>query len=121
MPAPRIFAPDQWGGYLIYRFYPRLKVFADGRSDFYGWDFMKNHLDIMQCGHDWQRQLDRFAVDTVLMPPDVPLVGALKDSPRWQIIYDDGVAIVFRRSKDFAITAPFSSSRENRAVVATRP
>ncbi|MGH9667252.1 MAG: hypothetical protein ACRD9L_22755, partial [Bryobacteraceae bacterium] len=32
----RVFTEDQWGDYLLYRFYPHLRVFIDGRSDFYG-------------------------------------------------------------------------------------
>src|SRR5262249_33644429 len=31
-----IFAPDYWGGYLIYRLDPGNKVFVDDRHDFYG-------------------------------------------------------------------------------------
>src|SRR5205814_8960210 len=32
----RVFTSDQWGDYLIYRFYPDQQGFIDGRSDFYG-------------------------------------------------------------------------------------
>ncbi len=32
----RLLTPDQWGDYIIYSFYPRQKVYVDGRSDFYG-------------------------------------------------------------------------------------
>jgi hypothetical protein len=46
--------------------------------------------------HDWQRTLDRYQVDTVLLPADAPLAGALKESARWRVAYDDGSAIVFR-------------------------
>jgi len=31
-----------------------------------------------------------------LMPPRSPLVGALKESARWHVVYDDGIAVVFR-------------------------
>ena len=34
--APRILTSDQWADYLIFRLYPRVRVFFDGRSDFYG-------------------------------------------------------------------------------------
>jgi len=34
-PDARILAPDKFGGYLIYRFAKKRKVFFDGRSDFY--------------------------------------------------------------------------------------
>ena len=30
------------------------------------------------------------------MPPDAPLTGALKESSRWRVVYDDGIALVFR-------------------------
>src|SRR6185312_7463977 len=36
--SARVFTYDQWGDYLIYRLYPKMKVFIDGRSDFYGPD-----------------------------------------------------------------------------------
>ena len=32
----RLLTTDQWGDYIIYSFYPRQKVYVDGRSDFYG-------------------------------------------------------------------------------------
>ena len=37
----RLFAPDKFGGYLIYRSNGALKVFFDGRSDLYGADFLQ--------------------------------------------------------------------------------
>jgi len=30
------------------------------------------------------------------MPPNSPLTGALKESSRWRVVYDDGVALLFR-------------------------
>ncbi len=95
-PAARIFTFDQWGDYLIYRLYPRSRVFVDGRSDFYGDDFETKLLDVLNVNYGWEQTLSRFGVDTVLMPPNSPLTGALKESCRWRVVYDDGVALVFR-------------------------
>jgi len=95
-PSARVFTFDQWGDYLIYRLYPRVRVFVDGRSDYYGPDFENKALDVVTVSYGWDKTLARFAVDTVLMPPNTPLVGALKESSRWQVVYDDGVALVFR-------------------------
>jgi len=92
----RIFTYDQWGDYLIYNFYPKNQVFIDGRSDFYGSRFVKNYLDIVNVKYNWQEHLNEYGVDTVLLPADAPLAGALKESSRWHVVYDDGVAIVFR-------------------------
>ena len=92
----RIFTYDQWGDFLIYNFFPRNQVFIDGRSDFYGSNFVQKYLDIVTVKYCWQQHLDEYGVDTVLLPPDAPLAGALKESSRWRVVYDDGVAIVFR-------------------------
>ena len=95
-PAARIFTYDQWGDYLIYRLYPRTKVFVDGRSDFYGDDFEEKCIAVLNVKYDWEKTLGGFGVDTILLPPSAPLAGALKESSRWRVVYDDGIALVFR-------------------------
>ncbi|MGD0868625.1 MAG: hypothetical protein ABSB88_03660 [Bryobacteraceae bacterium] len=96
MPEPRIFTNDVWGGYLIWRLYPADKVFVDGRSDFYGSAFEEKFIDVLNVKYDWERILGGFDVDTILLPTDAPLAGALKESSRWRVVYDDGVALIFR-------------------------
>jgi hypothetical protein len=71
-------------------------VFIDGRSDFYGSKFVQKYLDIVNVKYNWQRHLNEYGVDTVLLQTDAPLAGALKESSRWHVVYDDGDAIVFR-------------------------
>jgi len=94
--ARRIFASDQWGGYLVYRFYPEKRVFVDGRADIFGSEISSLALGIQNARYDWKRQLDRFAVDMVIVKPDAPLASALKVSSDWTILFDDGKAIVFQ-------------------------
>jgi hypothetical protein len=95
-PGARIFTSDQWGDYLIYRLYPAIHVFVDGRSDFYGAAHEQLCQDVWNVRYDWEKKLARFHVDTLLIPAQTPLAGALKTSGRWRIDYDDGMAIVFR-------------------------
>jgi hypothetical protein len=94
--SARIFTNDEWGDYLIYRLYPENRVFVDGRSDFYGDDFVQKYLDVMNVKYDWQETLGHFGINTILLPPSAPLTGALKESRRWRVVYDDGIAVVFR-------------------------
>jgi len=51
---------------------------------------------VLGVKYDWEKTLDGFGVDTILLPPSAPLAGALKESSRWRVVYDDGVALVFR-------------------------
>jgi hypothetical protein len=104
--SARIFTTDVWGGYLIYRLYPGTRVFMDGRSDFYGQDLCQHYLDILNVKYDWERMLDSFRVNTILLPASVPLAGALKQSSRWRVVYDDHVALVFQsRGKSTMLSA----------------
>jgi hypothetical protein len=105
----RVFTNDEWGDYLIYRLYPKARAFVDGRSDFYGGDFGKKYLDVMNVKHTWQEHLDRYAIDTVLLPVDAALAAALKESSRWRPVFDDGIAIVFRPAGAGAAAAETSS------------
>lgn len=96
-PALRIFTDDEWGDFLVYRRSPQGgKVFWDGRSDFYGGDNIEKWIAVLNVKWDWQETLDQYGIDTVLLAPRSPLATTLKGSSRWRVVYDDGIAIVFR-------------------------
>ena len=98
-PSVRIFAHDEWGDYLVWS---GRKVFVDGRSDFYGDDFENKYIDVMAVKPGWDTTLAKYGVNTVLMAPTEPLSGALKESSRWRLTYDDGEALVFRSTESLA-------------------
>ena len=91
-----IFTDDEWGDYLVYRLYPKSKVFMDGRSDFYGATFDEKFLEALNGKYDWEKTLERYGVETVLLRADACLASTLKESKRWRVTYDDGIAIAFR-------------------------
>jgi hypothetical protein len=109
-PGARIFAQDQWGDYLIYRLYPDIKVFTDGRSDFYGSDFGKKYLDVLGVNYAWEKTLGRYGVDTILLSPGAPLAGAVKESGHWRVVYDDGISLVFRSADKTGGQQPLSAT-----------
>jgi hypothetical protein len=102
----RIFTSDQWGDYFLYYFYPSAKVFVDGRSDFYGADFIDRCRHILSARWDWETDLNRFMVDMVIVTPDTPVATVLKSSADWQMLLDDGAVVVFGRS-------PLAKQRQN--------
>ena len=95
--SARLLTTDQWGDYIIFSFYPRQRVFIDGRSDFYGESLGTEYLHLLQGAYDWQTILSRWRFDAALLPVDWPLVQMLKLDPSWQVIKDDSHAILFRR------------------------
>ncbi len=81
--------------HLTYRFYPRIRIFVDGRSDFFGAEFGKQYLQIAQAGYEWESLLKRYQIDMALVPAEWPLTELLKRSPEWRVVKDDKLGILF--------------------------
>jgi hypothetical protein len=92
--SPRIFTTDQWGDYLLYRFYPKQKVFVDGRCDFYGPSIGGQYLSMLTGKPDWQKLFAAAGFDLALLPADSALAEILKHHPGWDVRYDDGRVIL---------------------------
>jgi hypothetical protein len=92
-PGGRLFAPDKFGGYLIYRSGGTRKVFFDGRSDFYGAEFLKQYGRLVQARPGWQEYWNSFHFTQALLPNDAPLLAAL-EAAGWRRSYRDGVVTI---------------------------
>lgn len=101
-PMPRVLTSDQWADYLIFKLYPRQRVFFDGRSDFYGAALGGDYRQLLAAEGPWRVLLDRYAFDLALLPNDWPLSTFLSREPGWHEIYRDPVATLF--AKDTAGT-----------------
>jgi len=98
--ATRLFCSWQWGGYLIYRDWPSIKVFNDGRTDFYGPVFVKEGLRAWQASPDWSNILAHHRVNAALLPVDSALASVLRERRDWKLVYQDQVAVLFQKSVD---------------------
>jgi hypothetical protein len=94
----RLYASWQWGGYLIYRLWPALKVFDDGRTDFYGPVFVQDGLDVWDARSNWSTILAEYQVNATLLPVDSALGSVLRERPDWRPVYQDRVAVLFERT-----------------------
>ena len=92
-----LFSPDYWGGYLIYRFYPKNQVFIDDRHDFYGDAFLKRYLKIVHAEPGWDAELKSIDPNWILLPRESTLTNILKEVPQWKVVYEDRTATVFTK------------------------
>ncbi len=92
----RIYAPDKFGGYLIYRFDGARKVFFDGRSDFYGIAFLKQYIRIAEARPGWNEALAAHRCSHALVPAGSTLAGVLGNSG-WRLIHRDRTALLFEK------------------------
>jgi hypothetical protein len=121
VPGP-IFNTYEYGGYLIWRLWPRERVFIDGRSlsEAVFRDYGRILYNVEEeGGNSAQQLLDRYGVETIVMNTFeysqglvYRLAPALAD-PRqtaWKLVYDDPTAIVLMRRPPEGV-APLDSLR----------
>jgi hypothetical protein len=97
IPGPLLNSYD-WGGYLIWTLFPRLRVYVDGRPDMYGDRFMDDFIHTWQAQPGWQKTLRERGVRTILVEPSSGLAHALSATPGWRLIYHDSVAVLYERA-----------------------
>lgn len=96
-PAGNLFNTYHWGGYLIYRLYPRYRVFIDGRADVYGDALMEDYAAVTEIKPGWREVLDRHQVTDVLVEKEAPIAVLLASQPEWRLAYEGEVERVFVR------------------------
>ena len=97
---PRILTSDQWADYLIFRLYPRQRVFFDGRSDFFGPALGADYRKLMTGDGAWRELVDRYGFDLALLPRDWPLSTALEREPGWRRVYEDRLGVLYEHDSD---------------------
>jgi len=95
--STRVFSTDQWGDYLLWANYPKQRVFIDGRSDFFQDVLSKEYVAVLNANREWRTILDKYAVKTLLIPPDAPLAEAVWKETAWRLVAKDEAAILLTR------------------------
>jgi hypothetical protein len=90
-----VLTPDWWGGYVIYRLYPRSKIVLDDRHDLYGEQILSSYLKMYRAQPGWDDFLRDHNIRCVLMPRSAAISAMLSQTPGWKSVYSDDVAIMF--------------------------
>ena len=116
---PRILTSDQWADYLIFRLYPRQRVFFDGRSDFYDPAIGSDYQALFAVRPGWHDTLERYGFEIALLPLDWPLGSVLERDPGWRTVYRDSVALLLVRNA--AGPAPAYTLKESSVTAECKP
>lgn len=92
-----MFNEVNWGGYLLYRLWPRDLVFTDSQSDFYGEPLMRDYETILLAQNNWRDLLEKYAINWVIVPARSPLAAALISDSNWVTNYQDSAAVIIQR------------------------
>jgi hypothetical protein len=94
----RTFTSYAWGGYLLWRGYPRYRDFIDGRAgSLYNSKILNADSAIYDADPSWQTLLATYRVGTVLVSPDAPVAQVLALNAGWRKVYRDATAILYTR------------------------
>jgi hypothetical protein len=96
--SSRIFATDQIADYLIFRNYPRQKVYFDSRHNYYGPDLGDEYLALRDGLRPWREVLDKNRFDLALVPIDGPLNSLLHLSRDWHLLDQNEKYVLFERN-----------------------
>lgn len=94
----RVFTTEQWADYLLLRNYPRQTVFYDDRA-FYGETMFRKVQDLLNGTAGWQRTLDQYGTNLVLVQPASALASRLQDSPGWRLVDRTKTAELYARKE----------------------
>ncbi len=85
-----------WGPYLIWRFYPGRKVYADGRFEAYDEKVFDDWLVMNEGREGWRKLVDAYGINFALVAPSPRLAGQF-DDPRWRLVYWDDLCVIYLR------------------------
>jgi hypothetical protein len=102
--APPMYNYYTWGGYLIWRTYPKYQVFIDGRAID---DWINRTADsILKTQPGWMSQLEAYNINFVVIPTIfresghiIPLAVALVYEEEWKLVFIANNSAVFVKDK----------------------
>jgi hypothetical protein len=83
-----------WGGYLIWNL-PQLPVSMDGRGNVHGDKRIERSIKTWKGEHDWADDSELVQSKLVIAPINRPLASLLRFDKRFDLVYEDDVAVLF--------------------------
>jgi hypothetical protein len=90
-----MFNEYEFGDYIIYRNYPKYKVFIDGRADMYGVGLFKEYLKVVSFETGWEEIIKKYNINWIFFPSNSEFSRFLIINNDWHLIYADKVANIF--------------------------
>lgn len=98
----RVFCDTTEGSYLIHAGIP---VFIDGRMDLYRDRFFFDYYFASKGAAGWERLLDRYLPETMLLRNDMAIRQLAMASGRWKLVFEDDRYSVLRPASDDTLPA----------------
>jgi hypothetical protein len=93
LPGP-LYNHFDWGGYLIWRL-PGLPVSIDGRSNLHDATRITHSAEVWNGQHAWASDPELAVAGVVIAEKDLALTQLLRLDPRFEIVYENEISVVF--------------------------
>jgi hypothetical protein len=96
----RIFHPQVFGDYLIWRLWPRHRSFFDGRVHLFGEPFVQRYRQLRGPG-DWEKEFAAFDIRYLLLHKDPEdkngraMIDWARESAGSRLLHEDSVSVLF--------------------------
>lgn len=117
----KVFNTLDYSGYLMWEFFPDMRVFFDGRMEAsYSVDTLKKYLLALQNDEEWEK-VDKFHdFSVVLLNPsskaDQPLIEYLASNQAWSLVYLDWTSLLFVKKTNNPSTPPLNFPQDNEKI-----
>jgi hypothetical protein len=91
----KVFNYFPWGGYLLYRQWPKTQVFIDGQTDFYGESLTREYEQVIGTAQGWKAIMNKYQIEWALIPTTSNLVSVLSNDG-WETLYQDETATILK-------------------------
>jgi hypothetical protein len=97
----KIFHPQIYGDYLIWRLWPQQRSFIDGRVHLFDNAVVRDYRMAFNDSH-WGERLARYDVKYLLLSKDEEenrvMIESARASDSWSLLYEDSVSVLFERT-----------------------
>lgn len=107
-----LWVPFAWGEFLYWTLYPNCRISIDGRYEtIYPQSVFEAYYDFYHPPYQIQRATE-YATTHILVPANQPeLLQKLLQTSQWKIFYQDAMAVLLVRTRDFLKQAqPYSAA-----------
>lgn len=97
----RIFHPQEYGDYIIWRLWPMQRTFIDSRVHLFDDALIEDYIRVGRASSDWEQILARHRIEWILLSPadreHHRLIRAARASNGWRVAFSDGRNVLFQR------------------------
>jgi len=101
----RVFTPEIYGDYLVWRLWPEQRSFVDSRVHlFQQCPWVVNDYNVVHLDSHWEDRLARYEIGYILLNKEEGesrgILDSARGSPRWRLIYEDERSVLFEKMSD---------------------